>query len=324
MTFKKILTKSLKILLWTAASVLSLLLLIILLVQIPAIQNAIKDKAVTYLEEKIHTKVSIGHINIGLPKSIVIEDIYLESQSKDTLLYGHKIAADVSFIKLLDNKLAFNSVDLNGITANIIRTKDSVYNFDYIIDAFASKEKPKKDSKPLLITFNKLNLDKVNLKFDDALSKNDLKIYFNHLNTKFDKFDLEKMYFDIPQITLDGLNMKLKQSLIIEEIVETSKKLTDEDLKNPLKLKLGTITLSKIKFSYKSPEDQLTTAFGLNKMFLKVNEFDIQKEIIDLENFEVNALAAKLTMGKSKKTIAKKASETPLQPTGKSDRIKPI
>lgn len=309
MIIKKILRKSLKIVIWTVASILSLLLLIILLIQIPAIQNAIKDKAVSYLEGKIHTKVVIGHINIGLPKSIVLENVYLESQTKDTLLYGKKIAADVSFIKLIDNKLVFNSIDLKEITANIKRDENSVFNFDYIIDAFASKEKPKPDSKPMLISINKVNMDKINLKFDDALSKNDLKIYFNHLDTKFDKFDLEKMYFDIPNITLDGLNMKLKQSQIIEKIVETTKNLTDEKLKNPLKLKLGTIALSKIKFSYKSPEDQLTTAFGLNKLFVKVNEFDIQKEIIDLENFVVNALTAKLTLGKSKKPIVKKATE---------------
>jgi hypothetical protein len=38
----------------------SRLLLLALLIQIPYVQDKIKDKAVTYLEGKIHTKVRLG------------------------------------------------------------------------------------------------------------------------------------------------------------------------------------------------------------------------------------------------------------------------
>ncbi|MES2543380.1 MAG: translocation/assembly module TamB domain-containing protein [Bacteroidota bacterium] len=311
MTLKKILTKSLKIVLWTVATILSLLVLIILLVQIPAIQNKIKDKAVTYLEDKIHTKVEIGYINIGFPKSVKAEKVYLESQSKDTLLYVNELVVDISLFKLIDNELEFNSIDLKGINANIIRTKGGVYNFDYIIKAFASKEKQNPEAKPMLITLNKINLDKINVKFDDAVSQNDLKFYFNHFETKFDKFDLDKMQFDIPNIKLDGLNMKLKQSLVVKDLIKTSKELTDEDLQHPLKLKLGTVELSKIKFSFTSPEDQLKTDFGIGKLNLKVREFDIQKEIIDLENLDINSLKAILVMGKTKQTKVTEENQSP-------------
>ena len=98
-----------------------MLLLALLLIQIPYVQNKIKDKVVVYLEDKIHSHVSIGKLNVDFPKNIVLEKVYLENQQKDTLLYGNKIAVDISLFKLLNHKVEINSVKLTGIKANIKR-----------------------------------------------------------------------------------------------------------------------------------------------------------------------------------------------------------
>ncbi|HMI06803.1 MAG TPA: AsmA family protein, partial [Flavobacterium sp.] len=194
MDIKKYIRKSLKILAWIVGSVIGLFLLIVLLIQVPAIQNKIKDKAVTYLEGKIHTKVVIGRIEIGLPKKVILENFYFEDQQKDTLLAGEKLAVDISLFKLISNEVEINSIALKGITANVSRDKDSVFNFDYIIKAFASKEeKPKEDSEPMKISVRKIDLDRVRVKFDDQITKNDLKAYIAHFDTNIDKFDLDKL-----------------------------------------------------------------------------------------------------------------------------------
>lgn len=122
------------------------------MIQIPYFQNLIKDKAVTYLEGKIKTPVKIGRIEIGLPKYIILEDIYFESQAGDTLLAGDKVKVDISLFKLLDNEVELNSIDLQGITATVKRNKDSIFNFDYIIDAFASNEPKDTTSAPMKIS----------------------------------------------------------------------------------------------------------------------------------------------------------------------------
>src|SRR5690606_24460262 len=120
---KKYLRKGIKILLWIIGSVIGLFLLIVLLIQIPYIQNIVKDKAVSYLEGKIGTDVQIGRIEIGLPKKVIVEGVYFESQTGDTLLAGEKLAVDISLLKLLSNEVEINSVQLNGIVANVKRDK---------------------------------------------------------------------------------------------------------------------------------------------------------------------------------------------------------
>jgi len=118
-----------------------LVLLVFVLIQVPAVQQFAKNKAVSFLEGKLHTKVEIGHITLGLPKLLVLEDVYFEDQKRDTLIAGEKLKVDISLLKLLDKKVEVNEINLQGITAKINRGADSTFNFDYIIKAFAGEQK---------------------------------------------------------------------------------------------------------------------------------------------------------------------------------------
>ncbi|MEO8117105.1 MAG: hypothetical protein ABI653_05595, partial [Bacteroidota bacterium] len=63
-------------------SILLLFILVLIAIQIPAVQNFARGKIVTYLEKKIQTKVEIGKLSIDFPKRIVLENIYFEDQAK--------------------------------------------------------------------------------------------------------------------------------------------------------------------------------------------------------------------------------------------------
>ncbi|MBP6576730.1 MAG: hypothetical protein KA232_05890, partial [Chryseobacterium sp.] len=52
----------------TIISILVFFILLIFSLRLPFVQNFIKDKASTYLEGKIKTKVSLEKIYIGIPK----------------------------------------------------------------------------------------------------------------------------------------------------------------------------------------------------------------------------------------------------------------
>ena len=80
---KKKFKKVLKIILWIISSIFGLILLLILALQIPFVQNKVKDKAVRYLESKIHTEVRVGTIEIGLPKKVILTDFYFEEPAQD-------------------------------------------------------------------------------------------------------------------------------------------------------------------------------------------------------------------------------------------------
>src|ERR1700688_2061231 len=147
-------------------------MLVVILIQVPTVQNFIKDKAVAFLEGKIHTKVQIAHISLGLPKLIVLEGVYFEDQKKDTLIAGDKLKVDISLLKLLNHKVEVNEIDLQGITANVNRGKDSVFNYDYIIKAFTSEQKkpvtPTDTSSTMKFSIDKIILDNIHVSYKDV------------------------------------------------------------------------------------------------------------------------------------------------------------
>ncbi|MNR69089.1 hypothetical protein D3C85_1940870 [compost metagenome] len=65
---------------WCVVSVVALLLPLIILIQVPSVQNFVKNKAITYLQDKIKTKVSLDYISIKFPKDVVLEGFYFEDQ----------------------------------------------------------------------------------------------------------------------------------------------------------------------------------------------------------------------------------------------------
>lgn len=306
---KKYLRKSLKVLLWTIGSVIGLFLLIVLLLQIPYIQNIVKDEAVTYLQDKIGTEVKIGKIEIGLPKKIVLKDVYFEGQKGDTLLAGEKLAVDISLFKLFDNEVEINSIDLRGIVANVKRDKDSVFNFDYIIKAFASDKPKDTTSAPMKFSIDKINLDRVRVTFDDKISKNDLSASIGHFDTRIKKFDLDKLEFDVPRVKLNGLKVRLKQGLVAE-VAQGTQKVAEEASKQPdLKLKLGKLQLANIDVGYDNEGSHLDTGIKLKKLNVAVNTIDLKGQLIDLDNIELDGLKGRLVFGKFEKQVQESLPE---------------
>src|SRR3970040_2987304 len=90
------LKKTLRVLVWCVVSIIALLLFLAILIQVPSVQNFAKDKAISYLQNKIKTKVSLDRIAINFPKEIVLEGFYFEDQKKETLLSGKQLEPDIN------------------------------------------------------------------------------------------------------------------------------------------------------------------------------------------------------------------------------------
>jgi uncharacterized protein involved in outer membrane biogenesis len=164
-----ILKKTLKVILWVMIGYILLLLLIVGLIQIPAIQLKVARYATSYVSDKTHTKVELKKINIHFPKSIIIEDLYLEDLQKDTLLYAGQAKLSIAFKDLFNNKIHINSFSLKDAYLNINRTgKDSLYNFEFLLTAFSDSTKQKKTTSSIwTFSADNASLKNIRLHFDD-------------------------------------------------------------------------------------------------------------------------------------------------------------
>ncbi|MFV8370718.1 translocation/assembly module TamB domain-containing protein [Flavobacterium sp. LB2R40] len=302
---KKYLKKSLKIFLWIIGSLILLFLILVVIIQIPSVQNYAKEKAVLYLEGKIKTKITIDNLAIEFPKKIILQGVYFEDQKKDTLFAGEKLAVDISLFQLMNNKVEIKSVHLEGISAHLNRDSKAIFNFEYIIKAFASPEKQKTDSPPMQFSVEEIKLDRIQFKYNDFVTKNNIYANLNHFETNIKTFDLEHMNFEIPKAKINGLKFQLKQG-----IVQISKATKAAAIKNEpesiFKLKLGEIDLAKIDFDYESEETKVRTTFYLKKLLAKIDKIDLNNQFAIIESIDLTGVEGALTFGKLNKAKIKK------------------
>ncbi|RZM07657.1 MAG: AsmA family protein, partial [Pedobacter sp.] len=180
----KYVRKSLKIVLWIIASIILLVVLVAASLNIPAVQNFVKDKAISFLKKKTKTEVRLESIKIALPKDIVLNKFYIEDLKKDTLLYAEKLSVDINLFKLISNKVEINNITLKKIRANVTRINlDTSFNFSFLVDAFMSEEKKPEDqvekdtTSTLKFSIDKVNFEDIGIVYRDDVAGNDARIY---------------------------------------------------------------------------------------------------------------------------------------------------
>lgn len=179
----------------------------------PVGKRVLKNKVQSYLQDKLKTKVSIGSINYSLPNSIEINNIYVEDQNKDTLIFGELIAADISMLKLIWGNTEIQELALKNIFLNVNRSeKDSSFNYQFIINAFAGKKSTvsTKDTTALKINLGKLLLENVALQFKDKNGGTDFYAGIQNLDATLNKFQPDRVDFGVNDLTASGVNFFMK------------------------------------------------------------------------------------------------------------------
>lgn len=282
---KKYLRKGLKILLWGIASIILLVALIALSLNIPVIQNFVKDKAITYLKNKTKTEVRLESIKIALPKDVVLKKFYIEDLKGDTLLYAEKLQVDISLFKLLKNTVEVNNIEIKNIRANVKRINpDTSFNFSFLVDAFMSEEKkdPKKDttSAPFKFRIDKILFTDIGITYRDDVAGNDVKLYLGEFKSKIKDFDLANQRYLIKTLSLKNTSLNYLQQKPLTQLAQHLTNSVDSAQKETGKLptiEIEDFAFSNVKVNY---DDRLATT----KAIADINDLGLINLKVDLNN----------------------------------------
>lgn len=294
----------------TIISILVFFSLLVLSLRLPVVQNFIKDKLVVYLEKKIKTKVSLERVYVGFPNSLVMENLYLKGQDIDTLLAVKKLDVGLNMLKLINSTADITSVDLEGARANVVRRPDGKFNFDYILDAFATSDKEESASKPFIISLDKINLKDIGVTFNDQQSRNDIQLYFKSFDTRVKTFDLQKNSYAVNDINLDGLKLKLKQDLVEEVSKKVEKKVDSLNNKKPMQIGLRGIKLTNFNIDYGDDNTKTFAKVLFKELSTKVNKLDLENNAYNVDNVFLSGADINANLYLPAKNANPKAEET--------------
>ncbi|MGB3618258.1 MAG: hypothetical protein WBA12_09070, partial [Catalinimonas sp.] len=200
--------------------VVGLLVLVWGALQVPAVQQFAADKATTTLSEQLGTEVSVGGIDIDFFKTVVLEDIYVEDERSDTLLYAGRFGVDIGVFGLFSKTIVINEVKLEDAYVNVYRPDgDTLFNYAFILAAFASdttKPQQPKDTtaSPWSFDAEGLVLENIRLNYLDSTGGTLMRTRLASLRVDLSTLGLdgEVPHPEVDLVAIEGLDLWLRQT----------------------------------------------------------------------------------------------------------------
>ncbi|MBT1701765.1 translocation/assembly module TamB domain-containing protein [Chryseosolibacter indicus] len=284
---KRIFVKILKIFGWIFFSIVLLLATITLLIQLPPIQTKITQEAISFLEKKIGTEVSLQKVSIRFPKTIVVEGLYLEDKKRDTLLYMGRLDIDTDLWALTRKEIQLNDLTLENTKAYISRPEaDSAYNFTYILNAFVSDstsvpDTTQQDAPGWKFSIEDITLQNIKARYHDLLTGNIADLNLGLFEVSMDEFDLDRMRIVVDEINLENTTasvLQTKQPEVTEEVAEENQPITYD-------IGVGQVNLENIHANFHQQALGQLIRMDLGRSSLETDKVDLKGQIIDLDNF---------------------------------------
>jgi len=311
---KRLVKKIVRITLKSCLFLFLFVILIGLLILTPPVQNVLRKQAVSYLQKKLKTRVEIGRVYIGLPKKVVIEDVYVEDQQKDTLLTAGSLKMNIDILKLLfKGEVDITSTELKNSVAKIKRQlPDTTFNFQFIVDAFVPKDtSTSSDSTASPIALGNVDLDNVRVLYNDVITGSDMETWIDHLDTRIDKFDPQHMLFDVPETHIDGATARIYQVKPLARPEPEIKDMVEAKEPSPLKLGFKEVSLKNVKLDYRNDVSAAYATINLGNLNIKPNVIDMNNRVIDLQNISLENSTTSFRLGKKEqaRVVVKEAKQ---------------
>ena len=196
----------------TAILLLTLYFGIILALNIPFVQRKLSVIASNELSKLFQTEVSVGNIDLGLLNRIIIQDLEVKDQLGGDLLHISRFSAKIDLPALSQQKIRINSVQLFKLDAKLQKTAPtSTPNFQFIIDALASKDTVKKE-KHIDLRINSILIQRGHITYDVLTAPTTPgKFNVNHLD-----IDELSAMLSLKALTSDSLNAHIRRMSFTE------------------------------------------------------------------------------------------------------------
>ena len=234
-----------------------LYLAVLLLTSLPAFQRWGAGQASRLLTDKTGGRVSIGNMRLNVLGHIILDNVELYDQRDTLMLQASRIAAKMDLMPLVEKKIRISGAQLIGARATLCKDGEAPYNFQFLVDAFSSKDTT---SSPLDLQLGALVVRRGEVRFDRLDQPTTPgKFNPNHLHVK-DLSLTARLLVQMPDtmaIDLRGLSFREESGLNLQRLSFDAEAGKSGASIRKLVLELpeteGTITIQNSRFNIKSP-----------------------------------------------------------------------
>ncbi len=272
-----------------------------LLLHLSFTQKKLGDAASRFLKSKTGLAVNIDQIQIALPNSISIKNIYSPDGKNDTLLDAGRITVVINALELLKKTISIQKIEIDEAQANLIKySKDSTLNLSpYLQLSKNSETRPDKHTdtskqQPFIIDIKQVRLNSVTFTHKDNTTGNKMFFRSGFLNIEMERTDIAKQIFHVRNITINNSKGVIRQT--------TQSSDEQNDLFPPIDIKLdNTIEIRNSDFIIKNARTGSKNSFNDINLSLSTKKFDLNDKNIHLDQIKLSNTSIKLHQYKYQK-----------------------
>lgn len=263
-----------------------LLVALLLLIRSEWGQNIIVDKVTSYVSDKTGTRVEIERLFISFDGDIVVEELFLDTPSGDTLIYSEYIEADMPLWPIIKGEgMGIEELDSRGLKATILR-KDTIngFNFQFLLDAFASDQTvqeavPDNSSKSSNLILGDINVTHADVVYNDNVNGIESHFIVGTLRLNMEKTDIDNMRFSAYEGFLENTTIAYKQLPIPEES-------NDEETDLPV-FEIASFVGKNVTGSYDQVESNMLVEFRVPNIQAQIPNINLNENRFDFHKLSL-------------------------------------
>ena len=187
-----------------------------LIFQVPMVQEWAIDEITKAISKTTGTRTEVGHFRLSLFNHLVLNDVYIEDDQRDTLLFCKNLSAQIKLspITLLREGLVFDELSVSEGRFNIKKAPAAeMNNLEMLLERLFPPQQTvtKKEKKPFKLAIKKLNLDDVIFLKNDLHRGQRMKIVLARGRIAINKMNLPGKRLEAKYIRLKGAEILIDE-----------------------------------------------------------------------------------------------------------------
>ncbi len=155
------------------------------------------------LSKDLHAKVLVKHVDLDLFDKMLLQGTLVLDKNNDTLLYAGSAKVRITDWFFWKDNITLKYIGLDDAIINLNR-KDSVWNYDFLVDYFSGPKKKKDTSgNEIQLYLEQVELNRIKIWQQDEWKGQNILLSLNKFNFTADTFDLRNNVININSVVID-------------------------------------------------------------------------------------------------------------------------
>ncbi len=217
----KSIKKSFKYFAIIAGIIIAIPTAVFFLIRIPEVQTYMVSRIAGHISRETGATIRTGRIEYSFFNRIVVHDVLVEDQNRDTMIYAERLAAGIRKLDIRNKVFRIGNVDLTRPSFALITDSAGVLNLSRYLDLLSRDKDSLRNSQKISISINRIDLDSARFSLIDRRGDSGrMMINFNDLKLAGITGTVHDLSIDSDSVsmTINGLKFKESAGFVVNNL----------------------------------------------------------------------------------------------------------